>query len=70
MHCNEIYNAAATRVLMASEEDTKCYVKSISVVIFGLQGPVDCELVLIKDEKEIFKSSRRLLCNQIVVHVT
>lgn len=45
---------------------SECYAESISVVICGLQGPVDCELVFIKGKEEIFK--KLLAC--VHSHVT
>lgn len=52
MKCSSIIALVVT----VWENDIECYAKSITVVIFGLQGPMDCELVLIKGEKEISKT--------------
>lgn len=52
MKCNGIIALVVT----VWKKDIECYAKSITVVIFGFQGPMDCELVLIKGEKEISKS--------------
>jgi hypothetical protein len=52
MKCNTV----TALVLTVLEKDIECYAKSITIVMFGLQGPMDCELVLIKGEKEISKS--------------
>ena len=50
------HNTVTALVLTVSEEETGSYAKSIFVGIFGLQGPMDCEVVLIRGEKENFKS--------------
>lgn len=49
-------NSVIAFVLTASEEGTEYYVKSISMVVFVLQGPVDYELVSSREKKEHFKS--------------
>lgn len=49
-------NCIVALVLTVWEKDIECYAKSITVVIFGLLGPMDCELVLIQGEREISKS--------------
>lgn len=59
-------NAVTALVLTVLEKDIECYAKSITVVIFGLQGLVDCELVFIRGEKEI--SKKLLAC--VNSHVT
>lgn len=49
-------SAVTASVLTVLEKDIECSAKSITVVICGLQEPMDCELVFIKGEKEISKS--------------
>lgn len=52
MKCNGIIALVVT----VWKKDIECYARSITVVISGFQGPADCELVLVKGEKEISKS--------------
>lgn len=64
MKCNTV----TALVLTASEGDTECYAKNISVEIFGLHGPVDSELRSSRAKKKNLNAVSSCLLLQIVVY--